>query len=98
MGMSTRKGTAKFLDDILRDVGEKMHEVMKANEAKYAQVEDPEKTADILGTYYSPQLSDDDIQLTCPFQQEYLRLWYKISQANASTITLLIWVRVDIKT
>jgi arginyl-tRNA synthetase len=47
--MSTRKGTAKFLDDILRDVGEKMHEVMKANEAKYAQVEDPEKTADILG-------------------------------------------------
>ena len=48
-GMSTRKGTVKFLDDILRDVGEKMHEVMKKNEVKYAQVEDPEKTADILG-------------------------------------------------
>lgn len=48
-GMSTRKGTVKFLDDILHDVGDKMHEVMKKNEVKYAQVEDPEKTADILG-------------------------------------------------
>jgi len=48
-GMSTRKGTVKFLDDILRDVGEKMHEVMKTNEAKYEQVEDPLGTADILG-------------------------------------------------
>ena len=48
-GMSTRKGTVVFLDDILRDVGDKMHEVMKKNEAKYQQVVDPEKTADILG-------------------------------------------------
>lgn len=48
-GMSTRKGTAKFLDDILHDVGEKMHEVMRSNAAKYEQVEDPDKTADILG-------------------------------------------------
>lgn len=49
LGMSTRKGTVKFLDDVLRDVGDKMHEVMKANTAKYEQVEDPEGTADILG-------------------------------------------------
>ncbi|KAK1966187.1 arginyl-tRNA synthetase [Colletotrichum sublineola] len=49
LGMSTRKGTVKFLDDILRDVGDKMHEVMKKNEAKYSQVENPEATADILG-------------------------------------------------
>lgn len=48
-GMSTRKGTVKFLDDILRDVGDKMHEVMKKNEEKYSQVENPEQTADILG-------------------------------------------------
>ena len=47
--MSTRKGTAKFLDDILRDVGDKMHEVMRTNETKYAQVKDPEQTADTLG-------------------------------------------------
>ena len=49
LGMSTRRGTAKFLDDILRDVGDKMHEVMKSNEEKYKQVEDPKQTADILG-------------------------------------------------
>lgn len=49
LGMSTRKGTAKFLDDILEAVAEKMHEVMKTNQAKYEQVENPEKTADVLG-------------------------------------------------
>jgi arginyl-tRNA synthetase len=49
LGMSTRKGTAKFLDDILHDVGEKMHEVMRGNQAKYEQVHDPEQTADTLG-------------------------------------------------
>ncbi|KAJ5720726.1 Arginine--tRNA ligase cytoplasmic [Penicillium malachiteum] len=48
-GMSTRKGTVKFLDDILRDVGDKMHEVMKSNEVKYSQVENPVETADTLG-------------------------------------------------
>ena len=49
LGMSTRRGTVKFLDDILRDVGEKMHEVMQRNQAKYVQVENPEQIADILG-------------------------------------------------
>ena len=49
LGMSTRKGTVKFLDDILRDVADKMHETMKKNENKYSQVENPEATADTLG-------------------------------------------------
>ncbi|KAL2264182.1 hypothetical protein VTK26DRAFT_888 [Humicola hyalothermophila] len=49
LGMSTRKGTVKFLDDILRDVADKMHETMKKNEDKYKQVEDPVATADTLG-------------------------------------------------
>ncbi|ELQ34998.1 arginyl-tRNA synthetase [Pyricularia oryzae Y34] len=49
LGMSTRKGTVKFLDDILRDVGDKMHEVMRKNDDKYSQVENPEAVADILG-------------------------------------------------
>ncbi|KAF9884886.1 hypothetical protein FE257_000953 [Aspergillus nanangensis] len=48
-GMSTRKGTVKFLDDILHDVADKMHEVMKKNTEKYEQVQDPVKTSDILG-------------------------------------------------
>ena len=49
LGMSTRRGTVKFLNDILRDVGEKMHEGMKTNETKYAQVVEPDRVADILG-------------------------------------------------
>jgi arginyl-tRNA synthetase len=49
LGMSTRKGTVKFLDDILRDVADKMHETMKKNEDKYNQVQNPEATADTLG-------------------------------------------------
>jgi arginyl-tRNA synthetase len=49
LGMSTRKGTVKFLNDILKDVGDYMHEVMRKNEGKYNQVEDPEQTADTLG-------------------------------------------------
>ncbi|KAL4952572.1 hypothetical protein BDW69DRAFT_200679 [Aspergillus filifer] len=48
-GMSTRRGAVKFLDDILCDAAERIHEVMKSNEAKYAQIEDPERIADILG-------------------------------------------------
>ncbi|KAJ1334970.1 arginyl-tRNA synthetase [Microdochium nivale] len=49
LGMSTRKGTVKFLDDILRDVGDFMHDVMRKNEEKYKQVENPDKVADIVG-------------------------------------------------
>jgi len=48
-GMSTRRGTVKFLDDILKDVAEKMHEVMRVNQKKYEQVENPLQTADTLG-------------------------------------------------
>lgn len=49
LGMSTRKGTVVFLDNILEETKDKMHEVMKKNEAKYAQVEEPEKIADLVG-------------------------------------------------
>ena len=48
-GMSTRKGTVKFLDDILDGCGEAMHEVMQKNATKYAQVEEPSKVADTVG-------------------------------------------------
>lgn len=48
-GMNTRRGTVKFLDDILCDCADKMHEVMKTNPVKYSQLENPEQTADILG-------------------------------------------------
>ncbi|TPX13943.1 uncharacterized protein E0L32_005643 [Thyridium curvatum] len=49
MGMSTRKGTVKFLDDILADVGDFMHGIMRRNEDKYSQVVDPDHTAELLG-------------------------------------------------
>lgn len=49
LGMSSRKGTVVFLDDILADARDKMHEVMRKNEEKYKQVEAPEIVADIVG-------------------------------------------------
>lgn len=49
LGMSTRKGTVVFLEDILEEAKETMHEVMRKNEKKYAEVEEPEKVADEIG-------------------------------------------------
>ncbi|KAI5787016.1 hypothetical protein DFH27DRAFT_574819 [Peziza echinospora] len=49
LGMSTRNGTVVFLDDILADTKESMHEVMKTNADKYAQVTNPEEVADVVG-------------------------------------------------
>jgi arginyl-tRNA synthetase len=48
-GMSTRRGTVKFLDDIIRDVSDYMHDVMRQNELKYQQVETPEEVSETLG-------------------------------------------------
>lgn len=48
-GMSTRHGTVKFLDDILGDVGDHMHDVMRRNAQKYEQIEKPDQVADTLG-------------------------------------------------
>jgi arginyl-tRNA synthetase len=47
-GMSTRKGTVKFLDDIIQTVKDVMLEVMMKNEKKYEQLDDPDAVADIL--------------------------------------------------
>ncbi|KAL6248021.1 arginyl-tRNA synthetase [Rhinocladiella similis] len=47
-GMSTRRGTVKFLDDIIQTVKETMLEVMQKNEKKYEQLDDPDAVADIL--------------------------------------------------
>jgi len=47
-GMSTRKGQVVFLDDILDDAKEVMMGVMQQNADKYAQIDDPEMTADVL--------------------------------------------------
>ena len=44
-GMSTRKGTVVFLDQIIKEAQSVMHEQMRKNEVKYAAVEDPETVA-----------------------------------------------------
>lgn len=49
-GMSTRKGTVVFLKDILQDAAEVMHDQMRANPVKYAQIENPERTSEIIGS------------------------------------------------
>jgi len=48
-GMSTRNGSAVFLDDVLNDVRDFMHDVMRRNEAKYSVVSHPDRTASLLG-------------------------------------------------
>ncbi len=48
-GMSARKGTVVFLEDILEETRDAMHEVMKKNEHKDAQIDDPLQVADNIG-------------------------------------------------
>jgi arginyl-tRNA synthetase len=48
-GMSTRKGTVVFLDQIIREAASVMHEQMRKNEAKYAAIEDPEHVSQEIG-------------------------------------------------
>ncbi|KAH9946427.1 arginyl-tRNA synthetase [Epithele typhae] len=45
LGMSTRKGTVVFLDQIIREAASMMHEQMRKNEEKYKAIEDPEYTS-----------------------------------------------------
>jgi arginyl-tRNA synthetase len=49
MGMSSRLGTVQLLSDILDKCGSAMHDVMRTNAVKYAQVEDPGAVADTIG-------------------------------------------------
>lgn len=49
LGMSTRKGTVVFLDDILEQAKNTMLEIMQQNKEKFAQVENPEQIADYIG-------------------------------------------------
>ncbi|KAG7695718.1 hypothetical protein KL930_003715 [Ogataea haglerorum] len=49
LGMSTRKGTVVFLDDILETVKSATLEIMQKNAEKFTLVEDPEAVADLVG-------------------------------------------------
>ncbi|KAF8817165.1 arginyl-tRNA synthetase [Phlegmacium glaucopus] len=48
-GMSTRKGTVVFLEEIIKEAGHVMHEQMMKNEDKYNAVENPEETSLNIG-------------------------------------------------
>ena len=48
-GMSTRKGTVVFLEDILDESAGVMLEKMKSNEEKAKHISNLEATADIIG-------------------------------------------------
>ncbi|GLB42850.1 putative arginyl-tRNA synthetase [Lyophyllum shimeji] len=48
-GMSTRKGTVVFLDQIIKEAASVMYEQMMKNEEKFAAVEDPEMVAQEIG-------------------------------------------------
>ncbi|KAI0743872.1 arginyl-tRNA synthetase [Daedaleopsis nitida] len=49
LGMSTRRGTVVFLDQIIKEAAVVMHEQMRKNEEKYNAVEDPEQVALEIG-------------------------------------------------
>ncbi len=49
LGMSTRKGTVVFLDQIIREAASVMHEQMRKNEDKYNAIDDPEHVATEVG-------------------------------------------------
>ncbi|CCL99216.1 uncharacterized protein FIBRA_01231 [Fibroporia radiculosa] len=49
LGMSTRRGTVVFLNEIMREAGTVMHEQMRKNEEKYKNVEDPAAVAQEIG-------------------------------------------------
>ncbi|ERS97614.1 arginine-tRNA ligase [Sporothrix schenckii ATCC 58251] len=49
MGMSSRLGNVKLLSDILDQTADAMHDVMRRNATKYAQVDDPAAVADTVG-------------------------------------------------
>ncbi|KAG5645324.1 hypothetical protein DXG03_006513 [Asterophora parasitica] len=48
-GMSTRKGTVVFLDQIIKEAADVMYNQMKQNEEKFAAVEDPETVSREIG-------------------------------------------------
>lgn len=109
-GMSTRKGTVVFLDNILEETKEKMHEVMKKNEVKYSQIQDPEKIADLVGIsavmiqdMQSKRINNYEFKWermlsfegdTGPYLQ-YAHSRLRSVERNAATITPDKWVSAD---
>lgn len=82
-GMSTRKGTVVFLEQIIHEATQVMHEQMQKNEEKYKAIEDPETTSREIGI--------TGIKIQDMAAKRYVSSLYAASPTNAlfaeSTIT-----------
>ncbi|VDC03872.1 unnamed protein product [Peniophora sp. CBMAI 1063] len=88
-GMSTRRGTVVFLDQIIRETSSIMHDVMRKNEAKYSQVEDPERTSLEVG------LSGIKIQdMTAKRINNYTFSWDRMTSFEGDTGPYLQYAHV----
>lgn len=90
-GMSTRKGTAVFLEDILDAAREENLEVMQKNEEKFKEVENPEYTADVVGI--SAVVIQD---LTAKRIKDYTFDWKRMLQTIGDTGAYLQFAHVRI--
>ncbi|KAK3365032.1 arginyl-tRNA synthetase [Lasiosphaeria ovina] len=88
LGMSTRRGTVKFLDDILCEVGGKMHSIMQRNEVKYSMVEDPEKTADDMSGKRASSYRFD-MDTTASFEGDTAEELVPMSEIASADLSLL---------
>lgn len=81
LGMSTRKGTVVFLEDILDEARDVMLEKMKQDKfGKLEEIENPEKTADIVG------LSAVVVQdMSARRIKDYQFVWDRMTSAEGST-------------
>ncbi|QLL33145.1 hypothetical protein HG536_0E00550 [Torulaspora globosa] len=109
-GMSTRKGTVVFLDNILEETKEKMHEVMRKNEVKYSQIANPDEVADLVGIsavmiqdMQSKRINNYEFKWermlsfegdTGPYLQ-YAHSRLRSVERNASNITPEMWLNAD---
>lgn len=109
-GMSTRKGTVIFLDNILEETKEKMHEVMRKNEVKYSQIANPDEVADLVGIsavmiqdMQSKRINNYEFKWermlsfegdTGPYLQ-YAHSRLRSVERNASNITPDMWLNAD---
>lgn len=81
LGMSTRKGTVVFLEDILNEARAVMLEKMKEDKfGKLEEIENPEKTADIVGL--SAVIVQD---MSARRIRDYHFVWDRMTSAEGST-------------
>ncbi|KAH9933048.1 arginyl-tRNA synthetase [Fomitopsis serialis] len=91
LGMSTRKGTVVFLDDIIREAGSVTHEHMRKNEDKYQNIKEPEVVSQEVG------ISGIKVQdMTAKRINSYTFNWDRVLSAEGDTGPYLQYAHVRI--